>query len=158
MQVEANRPSVDNDSSQWIRLKQQGSQSMRSLEEEAGSSTQQHRWQDRDVSSLSTALWAREQHLASVGEGVTVCSGLLRSTATSRALTVRTQMSWKCLPTDKQQHNSQGHCDPNWEGNHTRSSIACSGNSKKTINLLTHSFHNSWLHWVNWRLLIMQLH
>lgn len=71
MQVEANRPSVDNDNSQWIRLEQQGSQSVRSLEEGAGSSAQQLRWQGRDLSSLSTALWTRKLHLGSVGEGLT---------------------------------------------------------------------------------------
>lgn len=71
MQVEANRPSVDNDNSRWIRLEQQGSQSMRPLEEGAGSSAQELRWQGRDLSSLSTALWTQERHPGSVGEGLT---------------------------------------------------------------------------------------
>lgn len=111
MQVEANRLSVENDSSQWIRLEQQGSQSRRSLEEGAESSAQQRRRQGRDLSSMSTALWSQEWHLASVGEGCTVWSGPSRSIPASRALTKRTGMSWKYLPIDKQQHNSQGQCE-----------------------------------------------
>lgn len=39
-------------------------------------------------------------------------SGPLRSITAFRALTERTQMSWKYLPTDKLQHNSQGQREP----------------------------------------------
>lgn len=130
---------LNNDSSQWIGLEQQDSWSMRSLEEGAGSSTQQRRQQGRDLSSLSTALWAWEQHLASVGEG----------------LTVSAQDYWGLFPHPgpwQWEHRWAGNIfllinssptlrasvNPTREGNPTRSSIACNGNSKKTINLLTH--------------------
>lgn len=115
------------------------SRSSRALEEGAGSSAQQGRRQGRDLSSLSTALWTQEWHLGSLAEGPTGsgqdCEGLFLHLGPWER---EPRWAGNTSPLTNSSTTLRAGANPEREGSHTRSSIACNGNSKKTINLQTH--------------------
>lgn len=130
------------------------SRSSRALEEGAGSSAQQGRRQGRDLSSLSTALWTQEWHLGSLAEGLT------ESGQDYEGLFL---------------HLGPWEREPRWAGNtspltNSSTTLRAGANPEKGATqdhlllamaiprkLLTYKltgFHNSWLNWVNWGLLL----